>query len=302
MLNLERLRVLHSIAVYGSVTAAADVLHVSTSAISQQMDKLEREVGQQLLERSGRGIRLTGAAERLAAHAEQMLSLAERAEADLESYRGTVSGRLTLGTFATAARGLVALAMRDLRLEHPQLRVGLEEVEPHLALPRVTRGDLDLAIVQDWFNEPAVIPDTLTRTALLDDVADVAVPEEHPLAARGVVDLKDLDGEPWITWSDGWICTDWLRDTLRVHGIEPDISCMAAEHQTQLALVAAGLGIAIIPRLGRDPVPAGIRFIEIRPRLVRHIYAVWRTDASRRPSIRAVVQGLLNLTLPLSGQ
>ncbi|WP_346114918.1 LysR family transcriptional regulator [Nonomuraea maheshkhaliensis] len=292
MLNLERLRVLHSIAAYGSVTAAADVLHVSTSAISQQMDKLEREVGQQLLERSGRGVRLTGAAERLASHAEQMLSLAERAEADLEAYRGTVSGRLTLGTFATAARGLVAPAMRNFRLAHPQLRVGLEEIEPHVALPRVTRGDLDLAIVQDWFNEPITVPDSLTRVALLDDVADVAVPEKHPLAARGIVDFKDLDGEAWITWSDGWICTGWLRDTIRAYGIEPDISCMAAEHQTQLALVSAGLGIAIIPRLGRDPVPAGIRFVEIRPRLVRHIYAVWRTNASRRPSIRAVVDGL----------
>lgn len=292
MLSLERLRVLHAIATYGSVTAAADVLHVTTSAISQQMAKLEREAGQRLLERSGRGVRLTDAAELLVTHASRMLALAERAQADLEAHSGAIAGRLRLAAFATAARGLAPLALRDLRRDHPRLRVGLEEAEPHEAVPRVARGDLDLSIVQDWFNAPLALPDGLSRAGLLDDVADVALPEDHPLAGRDAVDIEELSGEPWITWSRGWICNSWLLHTLRTHGTEPDIAHTAAEHHTQLALVAAGLGVAIVPRLGRDPVPAGVRFAEVRPALTRHVYAVWRADADRRPSIRAVIKAL----------
>jgi DNA-binding transcriptional LysR family regulator len=292
MLSLERLRVLHAIGTYGSVTGAAEALHVTTSAISQQMAKLEREVGQRLLERSGRGVRLTGTAELLVVHAGQMLSLAERAEADLEAHRGAVVGRLSLAAFATAARGLVPPALGDLRRDHPRLRVGLEEAEPHETVPRVARGDVDVAIVQSWSGHPLALPEDLSRAALLDDVADVALAEGHPLAARGTVDIEELAGEPWITWSRGWICNAWLLHTLRSCGVEPDIAHTAAEHHTQLALVAAGLGVAIIPRLGRDPAPGGVRFVEVRPGLARHVYAVWRADADRRPSIRAVIQAL----------
>src|ERR1700730_14989747 len=106
MLDLERLRVLHAVARFGSVSAAAEALHVTTSAVSQQMAKLERETGQRLLERRGRGVRLTDAAELLVEHADRLLSLAERAQADLEAHRGAVAGRLTFAAFATAARGL----------------------------------------------------------------------------------------------------------------------------------------------------------------------------------------------------
>jgi DNA-binding transcriptional LysR family regulator len=291
MLSLDRLRVLHAIATHGSVTGAAEVLHVTTSAISQQMAKLERETGQRLLERNGRGVRLTDAAELLAAHAERLLSLAERAEADLEAHRGAVAGRLTLAAFATAARGLVPGALRDLRRDHPRLRVGVREVEPHESVPRVTRGELDMAIVQDWRGDPLALPSGLSRAALCDDVADVALPEDHPLAGRETIALRELGGEPWITWSDGWICNAWLLNTLRPH-FEPDIAHTAAEHHTQLALVAAGLGVAIIPRLGRDPLPPGVRCVPVTPRLARHVYAVWRSDADRRPSIRSVVRAL----------
>jgi DNA-binding transcriptional LysR family regulator len=292
MLSLERLRVLHAIATYGSVTGAADALHVTTSAISQQMAKLEREAGQRLLERSGRGVRLTDAAELLVTHASRMLALAERAQADLEAHSGAVAGRLRLAAFATAARGLVPPALRDLRHDHPRLHVGLEEAEPHETVPRVARGDLDLSIAQDWFNAPLALPDGLSRAGLLDDVADVALPEDHPLAGRDAVDIEELSGEPWVTWSRGWICNSWLLHTLRSHDTEPDIAHTAAEHHTQLALVAAGLGVAIVPRLGRDPVPSGVRFAEVRPALTRHVYAVWRSDADRRPAIRAVVKAL----------
>src|SRR3954469_3239455 len=163
MLDLDRLRALSAVATYGSVSAAADVLHVTTSAVSQQMAKLERETGQKLLERNGRGVRLTDAATLLAARAERILAMVEEAESELEAQRGAVVGELALSAFPTAARGLVPVALRALKDEHPRLRVAMREREPHATVPLAVRGEVDLGVVQDWFNVPAAIPDGLVK-------------------------------------------------------------------------------------------------------------------------------------------
>jgi molybdate transport repressor ModE-like protein len=292
MLSVDRLRVLRAIASSGSVKAAADGLRVTTSAVSQQMAKLEQEVGQRLLERSGRGVRLTDAGERLVRHAERILSAVEAAEAELAERRGAIAGPLSITAFATAARGLVPPALRALARLHPALEIELTELEPGEAVPLVSQGHVDLALSQDWFNVPLAVPDGLVRSPLLDDIADVALPADHPLAGREVIELGEVAREPWISWPRGWICHDWLLHTLRSQGLEPRIAHKAGEHHTQLALVAAGLGIAASPRLGRHPIPAGVCIAAVRPALRRHIYGVWRADAARRPAIRVALKAL----------
>ena len=292
MLDLERLRALRAVATYGSVSAAADVLHVTTSAVSQQLAKLERETGQKLLERNGRGVRLTDAAELLVVHAERILSLVEQAQADLEAHRGSVVGQLAVAAFPTAVRGLMPAALRSLRAEHPGLRVQLTEEDPLRSMPLVLRGDLDMAVVQDWNNEPLPLTEGLHKGVICDDVADVALPEGHPLAGRDAIDLKELAGDPWISSSPDSICCDWLLRTLRAIDSEPRIDHMAYEFATQLALVAAGLGNVILPRLGRCDVPPGVAIVPLDSPLSRRVYAVWREEAARRPAIRAVVTAL----------
>ncbi|GAA2460983.1 LysR family transcriptional regulator [Streptomyces macrosporus] len=292
MLNLERLRILHAIARHGSVSGAAEGLHVTTSAVSQQMAKLERETGQQLLARNGRGIRLTDAGRLLAEHARRILSQLELAEADLEAHRGQAVGELLLGAFPTAARGLFPTVLAALRADHPQLRVRLQEMEPDTAVPRLVRGDIDLAVVLDWYNRPLSLPGGLAKVPLLDDPADVAMPADHPRAGTGPVELADFADDEWISWPDGEFCHDWLLFTLRGQGIEPKIRHTAGEHHTQLALVGAGLGVAVAPRLGRGPVPDGVAVAPVRHTMKRHVYAIWREDADRRPSIRAAVEAL----------
>ncbi|MFE3645702.1 LysR family transcriptional regulator [Streptomyces sp. NPDC059169] len=292
MLNLERLRTLDALARHGSVSAAADGLHVTTSAVSQQMAKLEREVGQQLLAKYGRGVRLTDAGRLLADHAARILSQVELAQADIEAQRGQVVGDVRIGAFPTAARGLFPAALGALRTEHPELQVRSSELEPEEAVRRVVRGDLDLAVVLDWSNKRLPVPAGLARAQLLDDAADVAMPVDHPLADRAEVDLEDFADDAWVSWPEGEFCYEWLVFTLRARGIEPRIAHMAGEHHTQLALIAAGLGVCVTPRLGRGPVPAGVRLVPVRQKVRRHIYAVWRSDADRRPSIRAAVQAL----------
>src|SRR5256885_6455958 len=242
MLDLERLRALSAAATSGSVSAAASALRVTASAVSQQVAKLERETGQKLLERNGRGVRLTDAATLLAGHAERILAMVEEAESDLEAHRGSVVGELTIAAFPTAARELVPAALRTLAREHPRLTVCLREQEPDVSVPLAVRGEIDLGIVQDWFNAPLAIPEGLVKASLLDDVADLALPAEHPLAARDVIDLGELADDVWVSAPIGTVCRTWLVHTLRSAGLEPRIAHTADEYATQLALVEAGLG------------------------------------------------------------
>jgi DNA-binding transcriptional LysR family regulator len=290
MLNVDRLRALHAVAAHGSILAAADTLHVTTSAVSQQLAKLEREVGRPLLEKQGRGVRLTDSGRLLVAHAERVLCLLEKAEAELDAERDTVSGQLTIAAFATSMRGLAPAALAALRASHPQLTAVLREREPVDGVALLQRRDVDLAIAQDWENAPLALPDGVSKAAIMDDIADIALPADHRLATARAVALDDLAGEPWITWLEGSICHDWLLHTLRRRGHEPHVAHTASEYATQLALVGAGLGAAVIPRLGRGAVPPGVVIVRSTPTLRRQVYAVWRSDATRRSAIRAAVE------------
>ncbi|BCJ28898.1 LysR family transcriptional regulator [Actinocatenispora sera] len=291
MMSLERLRTLHAVATYGSVTAAADTLHLTASAVSQQLAKLERETGHTLLEPNGRGVRLTGAAQLLVEHAGRILSLVEEAQADLEAHRDQVIGHVTIAVFATAARGIMPQLLRAARERYPRLRVELLEIDMDDSLPLLARGDLDAALYCDWVNSPLALADGLSGEHLLDDPIDLVLPADHPMAGHAQVSLAELAGADWIAWTKGSICYDWLRQTLRGEGVEPRIAHTAEEHQTQLALVAAGLGAAVIPRMGRDPVPNGVRVVAVAPTLRRRCYVAWRTGTERRPALR----GLLDL-------
>jgi DNA-binding transcriptional LysR family regulator len=289
MLNLERLRVLHAVSTTGSVVGAAGVLHVTTSAVSQQLARLEREVGQPLVERRGRGIRLTDAGALLAGDAGDLLTHVERVEANLAEHRGTVAGAVAIAAFATAARGLLPGALKDLRSRYPDLSVSMAEREPHEAIPALSRGDLDVAVVQDWADDVLTVPDGLSRRDLLDDPFDVALPAGHPHADRDSVAIAELADEDWISWSTGQICHDWLIRTL---GTRARVAHTASEHSTQLALVAAGLGAALIPRLGREPAPSSVRFVPITPTPTRRVFALWRTSAAARPAVGATIDAL----------
>ncbi len=292
MIDLDRLRTLHAVATHGSLQAAAEALHVSPSAVSQQIAKLEREVGERLLVKRGRGVTLTDAADLLTRHAERALSVLRQAEAELDARRSEISGSLSIAAFATAVRGLGPAALRRLGTEHPKLEVELHELEPMVAIPRLVRGDFDLMVAQDWANAPLPIPEGLERAPLLDDPADIALPKTHKYAHRRKVALADLAGDSWISSEPGSMCRDWLINTLRGQGSEPSVRHTAVEFATQLSMVGAGLGACVLPRLGRGPIPDDVRLVAVEPALTRRIYALWREDTTRRTAVRAAVDAL----------
>ncbi|QKW50032.1 LysR family transcriptional regulator [Streptomyces buecherae] len=290
MLDLARLRALHAVAVHGSVSAAAVALGYTPSAVSQQIAKLERETRTTLLERRGRGIALTDAAQQLADTAQRLLAIVERAETTLEERRGQPSGRLVMGAFASAARGLLPSVLAELTARHPGLDARLTEVDPHLSPDLVARGVIDLAVTHDWDISPLPAPEGVQRVVIGDDPSDILVPSDHPLAGRRVLGRADLTDQRWICQPPGTVCHDWLVRTLRASGHEPDLAYQVAEYHTQLALVSAGLGIALVPRLGRGPVPDGVSVVPLEPTPLRRLYALWRPGAARRPSITEAVR------------
>ncbi|MEV6751984.1 LysR family transcriptional regulator [Streptomyces sp. NPDC051214] len=292
MLDLARLRALHAVSVHGTVGAAATALGYTPSAVSQQIAKLERETRTTLLERQGRGVALTEEARHLASTAQELMAIVERAETELEERRGLPAGRLTVAAFASAARGLLPGVLADLARRHPALDARMSEIDPHLSIDLVAKGAVDMAVVHDWDIAPLPTPPGVEQAVIGDDFCDLVVPAAHPLAGQVSVRREDLKGERWITQPPGLVCHEWLVRTLREAGCEPDIAHTAEENPTLVALVAAGLGIALIPRLGRGPVPDGAVTVRLDPLPVRRLYALWRTGASRRPAIAETVRTL----------
>jgi DNA-binding transcriptional LysR family regulator len=291
MLHLERLQALHAVSTFGSVTGAAEALRLTPSAVSQQLGKLQRDVGQRLIEPYGRGVRLTPAGTLLAQRAHAILSEVENAESELARQRNHVIGDLEIAGFATAARAILPQTVARLRKQHRQLKLRVSERQPDEAIRLVVAGHLDIALVNDWMNAPLVLPDGVQRVLIMNDPVDLAVPADHPLAGRVSVELTELSAEPWITWPYGAICHEWLTQTLRQHGLTPEVTHTAEEHQTQLAMVAAGLGIAVMPRLGRGSIE-GVSIITLKPTFSRQIYAIFRTLASERPAIAVSVSAM----------
>ncbi|MEV7418252.1 LysR family transcriptional regulator [Streptomyces sp. NPDC089919] len=292
MLDLARLRALHAVSVHGSVAAAAAALGYTPSAVSQQITKLERETRTTLLERRGRGVALTDEARHLAAAAQELLAIVERTETTLEERRGQPCGRLTVAAFASAARGLLPGVLADLAVRHPGLDVRLSEVDPHLSVDLVARGVTDLAVAHDWDIAPLPAPEGVEQAPIGEDRCDLLVHRDHPFAGRAQVRRPELAGQRWICQPPGRVCHDWLMRTLRTAGHEPEIAHVAEENHTIVALVAAGLGIAVVPRLGTGALPAQVTAVPLEPAPVRRLYALWRTGAARRPAITETVATL----------
>jgi DNA-binding transcriptional LysR family regulator len=297
MLELRRLRLLRQLHERGTIAAVADALQYTPSAVSQQLAMLERDAGVRLLERAGRGVRLTDAALLLVEHADALLERAARAEADLAAAAGgAVAGRVRIAGFQSVTMHLALPAMQAIARDAPRLRCELLEVEPEQALPALALGDLDLVLADEWQHQPRHLPAGLDRHELLHDPVHVLLPARHPLAERHPesVPLAALAGEPWAT---GHVRLGWQEMTQRtcreLGGFDPDIRHWTNDATIALALVARGLAVTLLPDL---PLPAehpGVarRAIADAP-VARAIFAVTRAADAARPSTQALVAAI----------
>lgn len=293
MIDLDALVSLRAVADHGSVVAAATALGYTPSAVSQQVKRLERQTGVALLERVGRGVMLTGEGRHLVEEGSRLLRDLEAVEVGLHRRAGAVVGRLRLTAFSTAVRGLVAPAVRALLAEHPDLDLVLDEREPWETVELVADGRTDVGVVHSWGDVALRVPEHLLVTPLARDLADVVVRRDHPLAGRERVSPHDLLEEGWIATPDGTICREWLGRMHHGTGRTPRIAHRSTEFDSHLALVRAGLGIALVPRLGRGPL--GEELVALRahdPEPTREVVAVHRRSMAASPAVAALLAAL----------
>jgi molybdate transport repressor ModE-like protein len=294
MLDVRRLRVLREVAERGSFSAAADALNFTQSAVSQQIAALERETGTTLLQRGTGGVRLTDAGRALVAHTEVILARLGDAERELAAIAGLKGGRVRLASFPSAGATLVTEAVSLYRNRHPEVELSLSEGEPDETVPRLKRGDFDVAVVfEDSLGSNGDLLAGLDCVHLLDDPLRVVLPGDHSLAARRAVRLGDLAGEPWVGGCGGGVCQEMLVDACARAGFEPHVAFESDDHNVLVGLVASGVGVALLPDLAlRTPHPG----VEIRPvsgsAPMRRIHAAVSADAYRSPATEAMIQVL----------
>lgn len=296
MLDLRRLRLLRELHERGTIAAVADALQFTPSAVSQQLATLERETGVRLLERAGRGVRLTDAALVLVGHADALLDRMAAAEADLAAASGEVAGRARIASFQSAALHIALPAMQHLAKRAPRLRCELVEAEPEQALPALALGDYDLVLADEWEHQPRGLPRGVERRDLLRDPVRLVLPARHALARRHpeAVPLAALADAHWTAGHEelGW--DELTRWTCRAHGgFDPDIRHRTNDAVVTLALVARGLTVALLPGLPLLGAPrsVAVRAIAEAP-VTRTVFAATRAADATRPSAQALVAAL----------
>ena len=252
MHDLRLLSVLREVALRGSFSAAADALAYTQPAVSQQIARLEKQVGVKLIEREPRGIRLTPAGEVLVRHTERILAQLAAADEELQEVATQARGRLRIGSFATAAGTIVPRAVAAFRRLRPAIEVDISLLDPHESIPALRRGDIEIAITEEGGFDSEVDTSGLEVEHLLDDHMWVSLPADHPLATRHAVELADLRDEDWMFACLSGTCAD-SNVVLRAcqdAGFQPRIAYQSDDYFAIQGLVASGMGVALIPGLG----------------------------------------------------
>lgn len=304
MLELRRLSLLHQFALRGSITATAAAVGYSPSAVSQQLAALERETGAALLERSARSAVLTDAGRVLAAHAAVVLDAVESAEADLASLATDLSGRVVVGVIPTTAT-LLAPTLADLQHRYPRLEIELRQAGAREALYSLHSRELDVAVIDQWTEQPSRPDPDLTRLRLLNDRLVLALPPSHPLGQVSgplTLDARALEDRPLLCTPADQPSREATDQLLAAHHVTPATRWEFEGLATIATLVAYGTGIAVLPELAlHDHEPGAVLTRPLEPTRHRRIDAHVRSASRRRPTVIAVLTALRQATAHLQG-
>jgi DNA-binding transcriptional LysR family regulator len=287
MLDLRRLRLLRELARRGTISAVADALSYSPSAVSQQLATLERETGVRLLEPAGRRLRLTAQADLLVAHTEVLLEEMERAEAALARSLHEIVGTLRVAAFQTAVLALLPRALTELAQQHPALRIEVTELEPELALPALVTGEFDIVLAEEYPDLPLPRPHETQRHDVLTDELRLVTPRGW--AERS---LRRLASRPFVMEPIGTAAREWTTALCRRAGFEPDVRYTSTDLQIHLRLVESGLAAAVLPDLSGAAERRDVVAHRLRGRPRRQIFTTVRRGGAQHPRIQVFASEL----------
>ena len=299
MIDVRKLEILRELDRCGTIAATAQAVHLTPSAVSQQLAALSREAGTPMLEPDGRRVRLTEAAQLLLSHAHQIFTHLEHAESDLAAFRRGDAGSVRLGTFSSAVKAVAVPLISDIAT-HTKLRVELREVEPEEAMDALLARTVDVSLIlasSDLL--PGQDDQRVHSEHLFDDVMDVALPFDHPLAGQPEIHLSELADADWILARPGVPCWQLTREACERAGFLPRARHYADEFIGVVGLVAAGHGVALLPRLAQPEFvnePIVLRPVAgVSP--VRRIGAQIRAGTADQPHIAPVLESLRRIAL-----
>lgn len=296
MYEVRRLRLLAQLAEHGTIAATARVCSLTPSAVSQQLALLEREVATPLLVRNGRRLVLTEAARSLVGRTEKILELLEEARADVAEHASGVRGVLTLAAFPTAARALVPGAIARCRADHPDLRVRLLEEQTSEAVSDLKVGAIDLALICEYNLLPRVRDAGVEVLPLMEEPMLAALPSGLRDGA-GPLALAELADQPWIAAHRDDELRAMLESACGIAGFTPELDYTSSDYTVIFALVEAGLGVSLVPRLSLESMSTDIQLREIaEPELSRIVSVAVRAGSRRSPPIATVLRALREVT------
>ncbi|HEX4060730.1 MAG TPA: LysR family transcriptional regulator [Streptosporangiaceae bacterium] len=255
MIDPRRLRVLQAVATHGSVAAAAQALHLTPPAVSQQLLALERETGASIIDRTGRQVALTAAGRLLAAHGERITAQLREAERDLAELTGQVAGPVRLAAFQSVMTPLIGPALGLLAAAHPAIQPVIAERYGPAAVAALRLGDLDIVLTEYDAESTTPAEPGLGLRQIAFDPYLLVIPPDWQISARG---LRDLAGRPWVAGPPGTACDQALRRLAAEAGIAIPAGDVCVEFPSVLALVAAGRGAAIVPELALGQAPVSV--------------------------------------------
>ena len=291
MLDVRKLRMLTELERLGTVAAVAQELHLTAPGVSTQLGALERELGVVLTERQGRRLALTPAGKALAEHGRGLLDRLSLAERDVRALRDGGRGSYRIAAFPSAARTFVADAYRELREGGGDIELRITTPEPEEALSALTSGETDLAVIHSYSNVPRGLPEGVDSHPIHEEPVWIAMRADDP-ALRAVVDLAGLAGHDWVVPARGLSCFEMTERACGLSGFRPRVVAESVDFAAQLALVAAGAGVALVPDLTVAAVPEGVRLVRPASVLTRSIAAVRRSALRDDPGLDRV-QGVL---------
>lgn len=298
-LDLHTIRVVRAIADHGSISAAARALGFSQPAVSQHLRRVESRLGMPIVVRAGRSVRLTEPGQLIARHALAISAALDAANGDLAALSGFASGTVRVAAFPSASSTLIPRLLHDLRSRHPGIAVNYVECEPPEATALLRDGAVDLAVTFSYPGDRAenhrATQSQLESVPLFTEQVMIVLPADHPQATQRVLQLETLRTERWIAGCP--LCRGHLLAACAAVGMTPVIDLETDNAVAVLNLVAAGLGVALLPRLAlaTSPVPAGAVVREFRPSSDRAIELVVQSGARRVPSIAAAVEAITTL-------